>query len=150
MENKNVILYGGGFVFLILLVVLFMNKSKKEKELQENVDSLSDNINSGNIAGTITGATAGAKPDNNYNPANDASQIWASGCYKSMFWGSVCAGGGDEQKVASVLRKLSKGQLLRVKEFFPQRYNKELDDFFKEFFFESEQNVIYQALASIR
>lgn len=150
MENKNTLLYGGGFVLLVLLVVLFFNKSKKEKELQENVDSLSENINQGNVAGTITGATSGAKPDNNYNPANDAEQIWSSGCYKSAFWGSVCAGGGNEQKVASVLRKLSKGQLLRLKEFFPQRYNQELDDFFKGYFFESEQTVIYQALASIR
>ena len=150
MENQNTIIYGGGFVLLVFFIFLFYNKSKKEKELQANTDSLNQNINSNNVAGTISGATSGATPDLNYNPAADAEAIWQSGCYKSAFWGGVCAGGGNEQKVASVIRNLSKGKLLRVKEFFSQRYNQELEDFFKNYFFESEQNIIYQALASVR
>lgn len=138
------LLYGGGVVILIIIIIFFVNKSNKEKKLQENISGLDSKITSGQIAGTITGATAGKTEDPNYNPQSDAETIYNAGCFSYLCYG------GDEQAVATVLRKLNGSQLLKLKNYFEIKYGKSLESYFQSYFYESERRVITAALAQIR
>ncbi len=140
-------MYAAVGLFIVVLYIIFENNRKKKQAIATSMQNTSGNIQSGNIQGTVSGTIANTQRYTTYIADVDAKEIWYAGCY---LVGGVCWGGGDEQKVAGIISRLTKGQLAKLQDVFKSRYGMTLDAFFTSYFYQSERAVIQQAILSVK
>lgn len=140
-----------GLIALVLLIILIVyTRHQKKKKDAEDLATIRQNIagGTGGIGnGAVSAVTSGVEANEDYYPAQDAKQIWASGCNKLGF----CWGGADEDTVISVLKNnvKTKANLKQLDQYFNANYEMSLDNFFKDYFYQVDLKKIYPAMNSL-
>lgn len=154
MELKGDTWYWIGGVFLIVVILLMLESSRKAKAKARASEQIAQMIETGTGGvgnNTVENLTHGVGQDVNYNPASDAKTIYDSACYNlygQWLWGNVYCGGGD--KAVGVFSRLTKSQLAALNSFFQAQYGSSLDSYIRQNYAQSEQPAIFSAISRIR
>jgi hypothetical protein len=153
-KQKSYLFYGGIGLAIVLLIAYFIEKQKKASQGVDYGDEVEQNIQEGNVQGTVSGVTGGRQGDGSNNidgytdvmAYNDAAQINSKFCWSL----GICWVGTDEIAIANIIRGKTRKQLGMIQYEFQKLTGKTLDQAINAYCYASEKQVIMQALASVR
>lgn len=153
--QKTYLFYGGIGLAIILLIAYFVKRQKAAQQGAIYAEEVAQNIQTGNVSGTISGAT-GSSTGNSSNNINGYTDTMAYNDAKQIndkfgwCWGWACVADTDEQAIANIIRGKTKDQLAQIQYEYQKLTGKTLDQAINLYCYDSEKKVIYAAIQSVR